>query len=73
MEAPTQFTQDQDKVIEAVIYMAEQSKDDSYFGERKVYKLLYSVGTESGLRAALVLQCPAPLVASAAEAQLCRQ
>ncbi|MDE2787409.1 MAG: Panacea domain-containing protein [Chloroflexota bacterium] len=47
METPTQFTQDTNKVIEAVIYMAEQSKDDSYFGERKVYKLLYYADCEA--------------------------
>ena len=47
METPTQFTQDADKVIEAVIYMAEQSKADSYFGERKVYKLLYYADCEA--------------------------
>ena len=47
METPAQFTQDPDKVIEAVIYMAEHSKADSYFGERKVYKLLYYADCEA--------------------------
>jgi hypothetical protein len=47
METPAQFTQDPAKVIEAVIYMAEHSKSDSYFGERKVYKLLYYADSEA--------------------------
>ena len=47
METPAQFMQDPVKVIEAIIYMAEQSKTDSYFGERKVYKLLYYADCEA--------------------------
>ena len=47
METPAQFTQNPAKVIEAVIYMAERSKADSYFGERKVYKLLYYADCEA--------------------------
>lgn len=35
------FTQDMDKLIEAVLYLAERSENDPYFGVSKLTRLLY--------------------------------